>query len=82
MRDDSIRHCVAKIVEIVQNGRDDPRSLLQLGYNLGRLSELSGLGREPFWDAWKGPVEAGDRETMQHLAAQLTVRFESHDDRN
>jgi hypothetical protein len=45
------------------------------------LSELTGLGREPFWDAWKGPVEAGDRDALQRLAARLTTQFEGHDDR-
>ena len=35
-----MEHCIAKIVELVAQGRDDRRSILQLGYNLGRLSEL------------------------------------------
>lgn len=72
---DSIEHCVAKIVAIVDSGHEDRKSLLQLGYNLGRLSELTGLGREPFWDAWKGPVETWNCEAMRGLAAELSTRF-------
>jgi hypothetical protein len=64
-------HCVAKIVEIVRTGRDDRRSVLQLGYNLGRLSEITGLGREPFWDRWKDAIAAWDLETLRQLAEQL-----------
>lgn len=59
-----VEHCLKKIEEIVSRGSDDRRSVLQLGYNLGRLSELTGLGRGPFWDEWKGPVEAWDRAEM------------------
>ena len=66
-----MEHCVAKIREIVREGRDDRRSLLQLGYNLGRLSELTGLGREPFWDAWKTSVEEWDRPKLEKLASEL-----------
>jgi hypothetical protein len=43
-----MKHCIAKIREIIAQKEGDRRSILQLGYNLGRLSELSGLGREPF----------------------------------
>ena len=68
-----MEHCVAKIVEIVSRGADDRRSVLQLGYNLGRLSELSGLGREPFWDRWKDAVEAWDRPALDHLAVELRL---------
>ena len=52
-------------------GEPDRRSLFQLGYNLGRLSELTGLGREPFWDRWKDPVERWDVPELARLAQAL-----------
>ena len=64
-------HCVSKILEIVSRGTPDRRSVLQLGYNLGRLSELTGLGREPFWDAWKDAVDAWDLPALEVLASSL-----------
>ena len=64
-------HCIAKIREIVAANRDDRRSVLQLGYNLGRLSELTGLGREPFWDRWKGAVATWDHPRLLALAREL-----------
>lgn len=70
-----IAHCVAKIAEIVASGRDDRRSVLQLGYNLGRLSELTGRGRGPFWDRWKGPVADWDHAALAELAAALVAEF-------
>lgn len=66
-----IDHCVAKICEIVEAGREDRCALLQLGYNLGRLSELTGLGREPFWDRWKDAVTAWDTAELARLARLL-----------
>jgi hypothetical protein len=66
-----MNHCVAKILELVALGVDDRRAVLQLGYNLGRLSELTGLGREPFWDRWKEAVANWDREELDALARQL-----------
>jgi hypothetical protein len=66
-----MNHCIAKIVEIVSQGRSDRRSVLQLGYNLGRLSELTGLGREPFWDRWKEAVDVWDQARLDDLAREL-----------
>jgi hypothetical protein len=64
-------HCVAKVAEIVARGEPDLRSVFQLGYNLGRLSELTGLGREPFWDRWKDAVARWDEAELGRLARQL-----------
>lgn len=66
-----MEHCIETIQRIVSRGDDDRRSILQLGYNLGRLSELTGLGREPFWDRWKDAVAAWDRERLEMLARDL-----------
>ena len=74
---DRFEHCVSKIREIVERGVEDRRSVLQLGYNLGRLSELTTLGREPFWDQWKEPVITWDLERLRKLADELTQQAES-----
>ena len=66
-----MRHCVKTIQAIVSENRSDRRSILQLGYNLGRLSELSGLGRGPFWDRWKRAVSVWDVESLSKLAHEL-----------
>ncbi len=66
-------HCIAKITAIVEQAEPDTRSVLQLGYNLGRLSEMTGLGREAFWDRWKDAVERWDRPGLMALAQELPV---------
>ena len=66
-----MKHCVETIRAIVARNRDDRRSVLQLGYNLGRLSELTGLGRAPFWDRWKDAVADWDVAKLEVLAQDL-----------
>ncbi len=70
-----MNHCIDKIRAIIADGRDDRRSILQLGYNLGRLSELTGLGREPVWDRWKDAVDAWDLATLQDSHWSVSVGF-------
>ena len=66
-----MEHCIAKIRELVLMADPDRRTLLQLGYNLGRLSELTGKGREPFWDRWKEAVATWDGPELVRLAQDL-----------
>ena len=66
-------HCVETIERIIGEGSFEARDLFQLGYNLGRLSELSGLGRGPFWDRWKDAVSRVDVPNLQVLARELRI---------
>lgn len=68
---ESYRHPVETIVRLAALESPSPRDLLQLGYNLGRLSEMTGLGREPFWDRWKAAVAEWDRDQLTHLSQSL-----------
>lgn len=68
---DAIAHCVDKVRALVAAGADDRRAWLQIGYNLGRLSELTGAGRVSFWDRWKGPVADGDFAALRLLVDEL-----------
>jgi hypothetical protein len=70
---DHRKHCVATIAAIVAQKSGDRRAVLQLGYNLGRLSELTGLGREPFWDRWKTAVEAWNLTQLEELVQELHI---------
>ncbi len=68
--DPQIEHCIAKIRQLVGTGDSQRRAVLQLGYNLGRLSELNGQGRA-IWDDWKSAVETWNVEQLAQLAARL-----------
>jgi hypothetical protein len=75
-----MNHCIEVIRGIVAADRSDRRSILQLGYNLGRLSELTGLGRAPFWDRWNDPVTRWDRAELGSLARELLVYVDGRPD--
>ncbi len=75
----ALRHALDKIVEIASRGDGDRRAVLQLGYNLGRVAELAGLGREDDWDRWKRPASAWDRPALDALADELRSLVESRD---
>ncbi len=67
-----MEHCIETIERIVASDDEPGRlALLQLGYNLGRLSELTGLGRAEFWDRWKPAVDQWDRPALRLLAQGL-----------
>lgn len=74
-----MEHCIARIAAIVERGEPSPKALFQLGYNLGRLSELTGLGRERFWDRWKDAVIDWDRPSLEALARELLAEFSAAD---
>lgn len=74
-----LQHVVSKISEILAGPLsdhakwpEDRRWWLQLGYNLGRLSELTGSGRT-VWDTWKPAVESADAESLQLLLRELNT---------
>lgn len=73
--DEAIGHCLEKIRSLVESSDPGRRDLLQLGYNLGRLSELTGGGRGPFWDRWKGPAATWDQAELRRLALALRGEF-------
>ena len=66
-----MEHGVETIIDLIARNQCDRRSIFQLGYNLGRMSELTSLGREPFRDPWKGPIAAWDRDVLDRLARDL-----------
>jgi hypothetical protein len=76
-----MEHCIAIIFEIAHRPVGDSRSIFQLGYNLGRLSEITGLGRGPFWDVWKVAVAEWDSAELKRLARELQTSLITPRDR-
>lgn len=70
-----MEHCIAIICEIASRQSADDRSIFQLGYNLGRLSEMTGLGRCHFWDPWKVAVAEWNSAELKRLASELLTSF-------
>jgi N-carbamoylputrescine amidase len=54
------QHCFDKIFDLTSKGVPSQRDIFQIGYNMGRLSEMKGEGRKEWWDAYKGYVERGE----------------------
>jgi hypothetical protein len=77
-----LEHCVSKVVEIVAKGDGGRRTVFQLGYNLGRLSELSGLGRRVCWDPWKEAVTEWDRPQLVRLVQALRTEIDASSPRS
>lgn len=71
MDQEAIAHCLSKVGELAALESPTARDLFQLGYNLGRLSELTGLGREVCWDPWKDRMGTWDSVETGRLAAML-----------
>jgi len=76
-RSHGLDHCSAKADEILagplsdgSQWPDDRRWWLQLGFNLGRFSELSGEGRA-VWDSWKAAIETKDFNRLELLVKQM-----------
>ncbi|MEI7923717.1 MAG: hypothetical protein WCJ40_17545 [Planctomycetota bacterium] len=74
---EALEHCSAKAAEIItgpladsSDWPGDRRWWLQLGFNLGRFSELSGEGRS-VWDAWKFAIETRDFTALEKLLDQM-----------
>ena len=70
-------HVAEKVAEILagplatsETWPEDRRWWLQLGFNLGRYSELSGAGK-PVWDAWREAIEHRDDAKLASLTEQL-----------
>lgn len=75
-------HCLCKISELVAKGDGGRRSVSQLGYNLGRLSEMANLGREPCWDNWKEAILEWDRPQLVRLSVDVRERVRRLDQVN
>ena len=75
-----MEHCIAKICEIVDRPAGDVASHLPTRLQLGAISEMTGLGRGPFWDRWKVAVAEWDSAELKRLARELQTSY-SHERR-
>ena len=73
-------HCSGKVAEITRGPLADAdawpadrRWWLQLGFNLGRYSELSEEGRK-VWDDWKAAIESADTRRIEELAHLMHLK--------
>jgi hypothetical protein len=57
-------HCLNKLIELTSKPKKSERDLFQIGYNIGRLSELTNEGRDKWWDIYKIFIENGEWEKL------------------
>lgn len=76
-KEEGLKHSVTKLAEILsgplsasEQWPQDRRWWLQLGYNLGRYSELSEEGRK-VWDDWKVAIESKDNVLIKKLLTTM-----------
>lgn len=79
-RAEGLAHCSGKLAEILQGPLAeagqwpaDRRWWLQLGFNLGRYSELSEEGRK-VWDDWKAAIENADFGAIDKLVQSMNQK--------
>jgi hypothetical protein len=77
MNEHAVNHCIETIRGLVEQPDPSRRDLLQLGYNLGRISELVGLDRTEVWDLWKAPVTVWEQDALRSLSVSLAKRCRS-----
>lgn len=76
-----ISHALAKLAELSLKlevdssaGKIRERDLFQIGYNAGRLSELTDLGRE-VWDILKDDIDDRDYQSIAFMAARWREEY-------
>ena len=81
-REESFKHIAEKVSEITAGPLADPanwptdrRWWLQLGFNLGRYSELSEEGRA-VCDKWKNAVEKRDTDEIKRLSDEISGQLQ------
>ncbi|MDA0839877.1 MAG: hypothetical protein O3B01_02335 [Planctomycetota bacterium] len=68
-----LNHCLTKMLEIAEMGSAmdlTTRDIFQFGYNVGRAAELSGEGRENWWDLFKASVAEEDWSTVYEIVLE------------
>lgn len=76
-----VTHCVAKMAELLDDleiADLQPRDIYQLGYNAGRLGELTGMGRQ-VWDRTKEAVQLGKKEEIIDLLQVINSYLPGYD---
>ena len=83
---EEVAHCIEKMLSLTQKAEKDgalsPKDIFQFGYNAGRLAEITGEGRELWWDLLKGYVEQGQWILVEMELASAVHRLYEHEKPN